>query len=247
MKCILAALNVGRVLKFYRENDLLIPAAIPRGTWVQRAQDHKQIKICYDYVIVKSTQDEARLNQLKEFYKATSEVVNLEHLFLGSGKTHPDGFHAGSAGGVAYLEIYLKPVGKTVVPASPTELRTALLCILQCVKQLHSLGYFHTDIRWFNIVLAGRSWTLIDCYDFCEATDHERLVATKRLRSPGCAADAEWCAADDLFQVVALTGAVQFRYEAYDVFAGVRAAAAGVATGETSVDDVIDLVESVVV
>ena len=34
MKCIIAALNVGRVLKFYRMSDFLLPAVIPIGTWV---------------------------------------------------------------------------------------------------------------------------------------------------------------------------------------------------------------------
>lgn len=34
----------------------------------QRAQAHKKIKICYNQMIVKGTQDEDRLLQLKEFY-----------------------------------------------------------------------------------------------------------------------------------------------------------------------------------
>lgn len=34
----------------------------------QRAQAHKKIKICYDHMIVKGTQDEDRLLQPKEFY-----------------------------------------------------------------------------------------------------------------------------------------------------------------------------------
>ena len=242
--CILAAFNVGRVLKFYRERDLLVPAAIPRGTWVQRSQAHKQIKICYDHMIVKSTQDEERLHQMKEFYRATAEVVNLEHLYLGTGKTHPDGFHAGSVNGVGYLEIYLKPVGRTVLPSNPIQLKTALLCILRCIKQLHYLGYFHTDIRWFNVVMHGESWILIDCYDFCAATDRERLVTTKRHRTAGAAEDAEWSARDDLLQVMKLAEAEQFRGDAYNMFNVVHAFTDHVAAGGASVDDVINLVNN---
>ena len=245
--CILAAFNVGRVLKFYRERDLLVPAVIPRGTWVRRAQVHKQIKICYDHMIVKSTQDEVRLLQMKEFYRATAEVVNLEHLYLGTGKTHPDGFHAGSANGVGYLEIYLKPVGKTVLPGSPVQLKAALLCILRCIKQLHSLEYFHTDIRWFNVVMHKVSWILIDCYDFCAVTDHDRLVAIKSQRTAGAVEEAEWSATDDLLQVMALAGAEQFRGDAYSMFEVVHAFVDQVVAGEASIDDVIDLVDHVTV
>mmetsp|Transcript_26666 Transcript_26666/g.38124 ORF Transcript_26666/g.38124 Transcript_26666/m.38124 type:complete len:391 (+) Transcript_26666:481-1653(+) len=241
--CILAAFNVGRVLKFYRERDLLVPGAIARGTWVQCAQELKQIKICNDFMIVKSTQDESRLLQMKEFYKATAEVVNLEHLYLD--KTHPDGFRAGETNGC--LEIFLKPVGKTVLPNSPVQLKTALLCILRCIKHLHLVGYFHTDIRWFNVVLHGASWILIDCYDFCAVTDHERLVAIKRQRTAGVAEDAKWCATDDLLQVLALAGAEEFRGDAYSMFEDVHALVAQVVAGEASVDDVIALVDHITV
>ena len=92
------------------------------------------------------------------------------------------------------------------------------------------------------------AWILIDCYDFCEATDHERRVNTKRLRSAGTVAEGtEWRAADDLAQVVTLAEAVQFQGEAYDMFATLRALAASVAADEATVDDVIDLVEEIVV
>jgi hypothetical protein len=251
MNCIIAALNVGRVLKFYLESGKLVPAAIQQGTWVKRVQDHKQIKICFDHMFVKSTQSEPRLKQMKAFYTATSEVVNLEHLYLIPGRAAHNGFREGSTRSGPYLEICLQPVGKTVLPNSPAELRTALLCILRCVKELHSLGYYHTDIRWFNVVLYFKRWILIDCYDFCEVTDQVRRVTTKseRSRSTGVAVvgAVEWGAADDLAQVVALACAVEFQLNTYDMFAGVRELAKSVAAGETSADDVIDLVDLVVV
>jgi hypothetical protein len=243
MKCILAALNVGRVLKFYREKDFLIPATIPQGIFIQRAQPGKMIKICYDYVIVKSTETEERLAETRLFYNATAEVIFLEHLYLD--KKHHDGFYEGSNNGVKYLNIYLKPFGQTYIPESPQELQRALLCVLQCIKALHSANYFHTDIRWPNIVRYELSFFLIDCYDFCEVSDHDRLVTTKRQRSGDAAVDVEWCAADDLLQVIALANAQEFHGDTYSMFAEVRASDVNVASGEASVDDVIRLVDAV--
>jgi hypothetical protein len=185
---------------------------------------------------------------MKEFYTATTEVVNLEHLYLGTGKAHNDGFHEGTAAnGVKYLDIYLKPVGKTIIPTNPQQLKLALLCILRCIKQLHSLGYFHTDIRWFNVVYYGISWFLIDCYDFCAATDHDRLVAIKRQRTGGSAEDVEWCARDDLLQVIMLAQAEQFLGDAYNMFDVVHALVDQVAAGLTSVDDIIEIVDHIAV
>jgi hypothetical protein len=182
---------------------------------------------------------------MKEFYKATSEVVNLEHLFLDTGKTHPDGFRSGLVNGVRYLEIYLTPVGSTVLPSNPVQLKAALLCILRCIKQLHSLGYFHTDIRWLNVVKYESSWILIDCYDFCAQTDHDRLVAIKRQRTAGVAEDAEWCATDDLLQVMALARAEEFRGDEYHMFKPVHEFVHQVVAGDASVDDVIELISRI--
>lgn len=243
MRCILAALNVGRVLKYYREQDFLIPAAIPQGVFVQRAQPGKLVKICYDYVIVKSTESEDRLNETKSFYRATAEVPYLEHLYLD--KNHADGFFEGRNSGVRYLYIYLKPFGQTIIPESPQELKIALLCILKCIKALHAANYFHTDIRWPNVVRYESSFFLIDCYDFCEVSDHDRLFATMRLRSGDYARDVKWCAADDLLQVIALANAQVLRWDTSSMFAEVLASANNVTSGEASVDDVILLVNAV--
>ena len=179
---------------------------------------------------------------MKEFYRATSEVVNLEHLFLGSGKKQPDGFHMGFVDGVDYLEIYLKPVGTTDLPRSPVQLKAALLCILRCIKQLHSLGYYHTDIRWLNVVQHENAWIFIDCYDFCGQTDNARLVAIKRQRTAGVAEDAEWCATDDLLQVMALARAREFCGDEYRVFDAVHEFVDQVVADTASVDDVIELI-----
>jgi hypothetical protein len=181
---------------------------------------------------------------MKEFYRATSEVVNLEHLYLGTGEKHPDGFHEGSVNGVRVLKIYLMPVGKTVLPRSPVQLKAALLCVLGCIKQLHSLGYFHTDIRWFNVVMHGDSWILIDCYDFCAHNDRDRRVTIKRQRT---AEDAEWCATDDLLQVMALVGAEQFRGDAYNMFEVVHSFVDRVVAGAASVDDAIGFINDITV
>eukprot|EP01038_Epipyxis_sp_PR26KG_P014235 gene14235-19100_t len=53
------------------------------------------------------------------------------------------------------------------LPETPMELQTAILDILRCIKYLNALNYFHTDIRWTNIVYYTNSWYLIDCREFC--------------------------------------------------------------------------------
>jgi len=247
VECILASLNVGRVLKYYvMTPGLLIKADIPLGTWCDR-NNKKQIKICYDFMIVKSTQDQSRLDALKTFYNATSQVPNLEKLYFGTGKSYRDGFHSGVVNGVRYLNIYLKPVGKTVSPSNPKELRTALLCILHCIKELHKLGYFHTDIRWPNVVKHGESWVLIDCYDFCAVNDRDRLLTTKAMRSAGAIEAREWCAMDDLMQVLRLATDDRYCCDTYDMFRPVWEVADTLTDCNLSVDDIIAIVENIVV
>lgn len=110
---------------------------------------------------------------------------------------HTDGFREGSVNGVRFLEIYLKPVGKTVFSRSSVQLKTALLCILRCVRQLHSLGYFHTDIRWFNVMMYGDNGSILIVMTFV-------LKLTAIDSWPSRDRDAEWYATDDLLQVMAL-------------------------------------------
>ena len=81
------------------------------------------------------------------------------------------------------IEIYLKPVGKTIVPTSPQELKAALLCIASFVVLYQAVALSHTDIRWTNVVMYEKKWILIDCFDFCSVMDTERLIATKRMRT----------------------------------------------------------------
>jgi hypothetical protein len=198
-------------------------------------------------MIVKSTQDQSRLDALKTFYSSTSEVPNLEKLLRGTGRSPPDGFRTGVVDGVRYVDIYLNPVGKNVSPSNPTELRTAMLCILRCIKELHNVGYFHTDIRWPNVVKYGDSWVLIDCYDFCAVDDTERLVNTKAVRSSGAAAALEWCGMDDLMQVLRLATDDRYYCDTYDMFRPVWEAADSLTDGHLSVNDIIAIVENVTI
>jgi len=246
MLCIFAALNVGRVLKYYRDNGLLSPAHIQLGTWIAR-QNKKEINLHNDYVIIKSAQDEVRLAQLKEFYQVTSDanVMNLEYLYRGHGKLHQDGFEHSSAKGISSLKIYLKPKGHDVMPETPEQLKAALLCLLQCVKQLHTLGYFHTDIRWPNVISFQRSWVLIDCYDFCKVDDDERLKKTKTARSLGTVANSSWSAQDDLCQIIALVNSVEFRGQEFVMFNSVRTASEQITSGEVNVDELIKMVQQI--
>jgi hypothetical protein len=85
------------------------------------------------------------------------------------------------------------------------------------------------------------SGILIDCYDFCAVNDRDRLMTIKRKRTVGAAEDAEWCATDDLLQIIALAGAELpwgcIQHVLVDQ----------VVAGEASVDDVIYLVDQITV
>lgn len=192
LNCIFATLNAGRILRFYRLSDLLEPEPHPSGMWLIR--NNKRLKICYDYVIVEVS---TRIDQMKSFYNSIydNNVPNVERLFKRPGITHPNGFKDG-----ANLHIYLQPKGKMRLPETPIELQTAILDILRCIKYLHTLNYFHTDIRWANIVYYTNSWYLIDCHEFCHITEHDIRVERKRRQRQ----EGEWEAVDDLNQVLAL-------------------------------------------
>ena len=152
-------------------------------------------------------------------------------------------------GGVPYLEIDLKPVGRTVKPNNPSQLQAALLCLLHCVKLLHCLQYLHTDIRWGNIVEFQNLWILIDCYDFCKFDDSARRFATKRLRIKGAVTDSPWEVEDDLAQVLALVSDEAFRGHEYVSFRCLLTTSmiTQVASGEMAVDGLIATIEHLVI
>jgi hypothetical protein len=216
------------------------------GTWISRLNG-KSICLFFDFFVVKVVQDEDRIKQLKEFYEATYDTVNnLERLFKKAGsKVHP-GFGQ-SGGGRDKLEIFLMPVGQVRQPSTASELKCMLLTILHCIKQLHSLGYLHTDIRWPNVVCHDGSWYLIDCYDFCKTVDLARRRTVKGLRRAAyLSSSLEWQPADDLCQIVKLLDENPYRCEEFAMFRILQEnAPQQVASGNWLVDDLISAVNEV--
>jgi hypothetical protein len=63
------------------------------------------------------------------------------------------------------LTVEMVPLGCKVFPADEQELRKALRCVLQGLRELHVLGWLHEDVRWPNVLRkANGDWFLID-YD----------------------------------------------------------------------------------
>lgn len=184
------AVNIARVLKYFIESELVEPLHLSMYQWHDRAGG-KRIKITFQRVEIECDETD-RYNCLVKFYSKCGEVSFLEKL-QGSEERK--------------RRIFLSPVGINRLPRTFLELIAAIRCILTALKGMHEFGYFHTDIRWANIVLAAANadwyWCLIDCYDVCHvknvvmckqrARERKRPIQVKR-----------WSAREDILQVVNL-------------------------------------------
>jgi hypothetical protein len=243
MRCIIAALNVGRVFKYYVLSNLISAAQFPIGTWLTR-QNGKSICLHYDYFIVEATQTKKRICELKKFYNDTyGRVPHMEQLYKkASSKLHPQGF--GKERRPEELKIYLKPVGQVRKPRNRQEMKSMLLSILHCLKHLHGLEYLHCDIRWPNVICSHGSWYLIDCYDFCCMSDIPRRTSLKSARRALMllSSSSLWEPADDICQLLALLEAPECSHPPFN---DLPAYASEVAAGNMSVDDIIRLVNQI--
>mmetsp|Transcript_17284 Transcript_17284/g.23764 ORF Transcript_17284/g.23764 Transcript_17284/m.23764 type:complete len:99 (+) Transcript_17284:197-493(+) len=89
---------------------------------IKAQNNKKQIKICHDFMIVKSSQEQSRLDASQAFYHSMS---NLEKLFRRIGKSHRVGFHTGVVNGVPYNDIYMMPIGCILRESATTTLTSA--------------------------------------------------------------------------------------------------------------------------
>ena len=152
--CVVASVNIARVLRYFITNQMFVPVELNMDKWIAREQG-KIVRIGMKFVEVRYAKQEV-FGHLKDFYLLTSEhdVPHMERLY----KSGPEQAIVDKT-----KTFRLVPVGLCRRPKSPEELRTAIQHIVQCVSALHALGFCHCDIRWSNIVWTESGWHLIDC------------------------------------------------------------------------------------
>lgn len=158
--CVIASINIARVLRYFIDNRLFIQIPLNVNEWITRPNG-KTVKMGLGYVGVKY-EDESEFYRLKAFYELAKNVPHLEKATKISTKEK---------------KFHLVPLGIESKPNDVQDLRLALVHILKCITELHRLGYCHCDIRWSNIIKADEQWYLIDCTLATRLDDVERLTA----------------------------------------------------------------------
>ena len=147
-QCLLYAVNVARVLKFFIQSDCL---RIPFKTWIERPS--KWICLFPSYV--------------ENWYREKAKYLAMKKLSLLLRKlkiTHIELPDPTKPFDDKKSTIRLSPVGVERRPKSIDELCTAMRHVLICIRSLHKkAGYLHCDLRWPNIILVGSEWYVIDC------------------------------------------------------------------------------------
>jgi hypothetical protein len=195
-RCVVAAINIARVLRYFISNNLFYPLPSDLNDWSSRERG-KHLRIGMRLVEVRYT-DERVFQKLSAFYTLTSQrsVPHLERLYTAG----PEQAIVPDTG-----TFRLIPVGLSRGPETVEELRTALQqIVLECVLTLHSLGYCHSDIRWNNIVWTEETgWCLIDCTFATSLEDKEQLQVLPTMIKPEYVFDRNslWSPRHDFFQV----------------------------------------------
>jgi hypothetical protein len=174
LQCLVPAVNIARVLKYWITNNFIESMSLSMGKWHQRPCG-KSIRIGFHGVDIIYSKREDYL-RLKDFYNKCNNIPYLERLVNSYDKSR---------------RMLLTPIGVNRQPASFDEFFHAVECICYAVNAIHRLGYYHTDIRWANIVHvpANNSWVLIDCFDviprsndkLCKQRIVERQIEGSRI------------------------------------------------------------------
>lgn len=176
--CVVASVNIARILRLYIEDRLFIPITININMWVNRSHG-KRIRIGLFYVEV-DYGDSVEFERLKTFYELACDVPHMERLK----EPATDRFR-------------LTPVRIQRRPESVQELRSALLHILECITALHILCYCH-------IICADREWHLIDCTFATHLSDTPRLqLLSSSIIKPSFvfSRNLPWSIRHDYFQI----------------------------------------------
>lgn len=169
-QCLLYAVNIARVMKFFTESGYLQPSSVEYNRWVVRPS--KEIRLFSSHVENKYA-EETKYVAMKALYLRLSEL-GISHIELPIADRPFDD---------TLRTIRLKPVGVQRKPRSIKELRTALRHVMRCMRALHKAEYLHCDLRWPNIILVGRKWYVIDCTESIAVNDlqKDRLAVSRRI------------------------------------------------------------------
>ena len=140
-QCLLYAVNVARVLKFFIQSDCLQPSRIPLKRWIERQS--KWIHLFPSYV-ENRYREEAKYLAMKKLYLLLRKL-KITHIELPD-PTKPFDDEK--------CTIRLSPVGVGRRPKSVDEVCTAMRHVLIRIRSLHKkAGYLHCDLRCPNIIL----------------------------------------------------------------------------------------------
>ena len=197
-----AVVHCARILNFYiRSHLILLGPSLRFNQWHYRADGIKSIKLGYDVVQVRY-RDPQIFSKMVAFYEANAKVPFMERMIGQGGET-----------------LRLQPLGVSQVPETAVGLAVALRCVLTCLRDLHANGYFHTDLRWSNVVwVRDTQWYVIDCTNFVRADDPEdvRMATSSCCRGEFRLDLSPWSAKHELYQVGRLTEHVVEKYRLSD-------------------------------
>jgi hypothetical protein len=195
--CVIAAVNVARVLKHFIAKRLFIPLTLPLHVWHQRGST-KSIRLGLRFVeVMFANNEEGRFlfEKLSLFYENTKHIPHLETL-LPPGAESPI---------ISAFQLFrLVPVGLQRQPLDVLELVTALEQLSTCIIQLHEANYVHGDIRWSNVVSDDKgTWYLIDCTQATSLNDARGLELLSTILKPVYVMDGAvpWSPRQDYYQL----------------------------------------------
>lgn len=187
IEAVVAIVHCASVLKYYTMNDLVLGgSSMSFNHWHSRPGG-KHIKLAANGVQIKYD-EQSMLRKMYYFYRANSNVPYLEHMVNAE---LPEDI------------LCLTPLGVSYIPRTLDELFAALKCILTCLKGLHANGYYHTDLRWSNLVwVQGGEWCVIDCTNFVHVNDTDGLRTATNNCLPRYRADlSPWSVRHELYQI----------------------------------------------
>ena len=191
--CVVAAVNIARVIKSFTEENKLtyLRSSIRFDVWHERETKRLRLGLqCFE----NEYQSEETYERMVSFYKATAHIPNLEHLYAG----------AGPALSPYEYRIKLQPVGVHRKPNTLPELITCLQNITRALAALHAMQYYHCDVRWSNIIECFGEWYLIDCEYACSEANGDALLRARAAHiRPRFVLDttAPWSPGHDWYQV----------------------------------------------
>ena len=161
LKCVLAAINIGRYIHFLHQN--CPPAGLGVGkfnTTIQRP-NNKSLRITFDHVAKRyGTITKIEKERMKAFYHDTRNVACIEKgVVLDNAK--------------GQVKFKVTPVGimQFPIPADGGGLRRCLKDILTALAGAHAAGWIIVDVRRPNVIYAHDITTNSDRYfliDACE-------------------------------------------------------------------------------